>query len=211
MSSFGRYLNLSAQAEKLCRLNKDGNKSTVRRYYKGYKRFLRYLSETTKIQRISDITDKELSDYVLYMKNRWYSPSTIKTDLSSIRFWHSKISDAKFELQNSNKFDFTNGSIAENSTDNSDYVWWIQRYYYSKKLCQMLKIGKNAAYELIHSGQIKSIKIKRQIRISKQSVISYLENEIWFINKQMLQSNLYSSGPNMCHRKGDYYDRYSAY
>lgn len=47
-----------------------------------------------------------------------------------------------------------------------------------KELCQMLKIGKNTAYELIHSGQIKSIAIKRQIRISKQSVISYLENEI---------------------------------
>lgn len=47
-----------------------------------------------------------------------------------------------------------------------------------KELCKMLKIGKNTAYELIHSGQIKSIAIKRQIRIQKQSVISYLENEI---------------------------------
>lgn len=47
-----------------------------------------------------------------------------------------------------------------------------------KELCQMLKIGKNTAYELIHSGQIKSIAIKRQIRIQKKSVISYLENEI---------------------------------
>lgn len=47
-----------------------------------------------------------------------------------------------------------------------------------KELCQMLRISKNTAYELIHSGQIKSIKVKRQIRISKQSIISYLENEI---------------------------------
>lgn len=122
MSSFGRYLNFSAQADKLRRLNKDGNKLTVRRYYKGYKRFLRYLSETTKMQRISDITDKELSDYVLYMKNRHYSPSTIKTDLASIRFWHSKIRNAKCELPKSNKFDFTNENIAESVTDNSDYV-----------------------------------------------------------------------------------------
>lgn len=47
-----------------------------------------------------------------------------------------------------------------------------------KELCQMLRISKNTAYELIHSGQIKSIKVKRQIRISKQNIISYLENEI---------------------------------
>ena len=80
------------------------------------------MSETTKIQRISDITDKELSDYVLYMQNRRYSPSTIKTDLSSIRFWHSKIPYAKCELPKSNKFDFSNECIADNSTDTNDYV-----------------------------------------------------------------------------------------
>ena len=122
MSSFGRYLNLSAQINKLRRLNTEGNNATLKRYYKGYKRFLRYLSENTRLQRIADISNENLSDYVLYMNNRNYSLSTIKTDLASIRFWHSKISDAKFELQNSNKFDFTNGSIAENSTDTNDYV-----------------------------------------------------------------------------------------
>ena len=122
MSSFGRYLNLSAQIEKLQRLNKEGNKLTVSRYYKGYKRFLRYLSETTNIQRISDITDKDLYDYVLYMERRCYSLSTIKTDLSSIRFWHSKIPNAKCEFPKSNKFNFINENIAENGTGNRDYV-----------------------------------------------------------------------------------------
>ena len=122
MSSFGRYLNLSAQINKLRRLNTEGNNATLKRYYKGYKRFLRYLSENTRLQIISDISNEDLSDYVLYMNNRNYSLSTIKTDLTSIRFWHSKIRNAKCELPKSNKFNFTNENIAENSRDNSDYV-----------------------------------------------------------------------------------------
>ena len=43
-----------------------------------------------------------------------------------------------------------------------------------KELCEMLKIGKNTAYDLIHSGQIESIYVKRQIRITKVSVIAFL-------------------------------------
>ena len=44
-----------------------------------------------------------------------------------------------------------------------------------KELCEMLKIGKNTAYDLIHSGQIESIYVKRQIRITKSSVIAFLK------------------------------------
>ena len=44
-----------------------------------------------------------------------------------------------------------------------------------KELCEMLKIGKNTAYDLIHSGQIESIYVKRQIRITKVSVIDFLK------------------------------------
>ena len=42
-----------------------------------------------------------------------------------------------------------------------------------KQLCEMLNIGKNTAYELIHSGKLKYVKIGRQIRISKREIIKY--------------------------------------
>ncbi len=47
-----------------------------------------------------------------------------------------------------------------------------------KELCEMLKIGKNTAYDLIHSGQVESVYVKRQIRIAKASVIQFLKREI---------------------------------
>lgn len=41
-------------------------------------------------------------------------------------------------------------------------------------LMPILGIGRNTAYELVRSGQIRSVRIGRQIRIPKQVVIDYL-------------------------------------
>jgi len=45
------------------------------------------------------------------------------------------------------------------------------------ELCEMLKIGKNTAYDLIHTRQIESIYVKRQIRITKKSIIAFLNQD----------------------------------
>ena len=41
-------------------------------------------------------------------------------------------------------------------------------------LMHVLGIGRNTAYELVRSGQIRSVKIGRQLRIPKQALIDYL-------------------------------------
>ena len=46
-----------------------------------------------------------------------------------------------------------------------------------KELCSLLKIGKNTAYDLIHSGELKCVWVKHQIRIPKAYLIEYLEKE----------------------------------
>ena len=46
-----------------------------------------------------------------------------------------------------------------------------------KQVGEMLNIGRNNAYELIHSGKIKSVIIGRQIRIPKDNVISFIEKD----------------------------------
>ena len=40
-----------------------------------------------------------------------------------------------------------------------------------------LKIGRNAAYSLINTGQIKAIKIGKQYRIPRDSFIAFLKGE----------------------------------
>lgn len=41
-------------------------------------------------------------------------------------------------------------------------------------LMSILNIGRNTAYELVRSGQIRSIRIGRQLRIPKEAVQEYL-------------------------------------
>lgn len=42
-------------------------------------------------------------------------------------------------------------------------------------LMPILGIGRNTAYELVRSKQIHSVKIGRQLRIPKQSLVDYLK------------------------------------
>ena len=43
-----------------------------------------------------------------------------------------------------------------------------------KQLCEILDIGKNTAYRLVQSGEIKSIKIGKVYKIPKKEVRRYL-------------------------------------
>ncbi len=43
-------------------------------------------------------------------------------------------------------------------------------------LMPILGIGRNTAYELVRCGQIRSIRIGKQLRIPKQALIEYLSD-----------------------------------
>lgn len=43
-----------------------------------------------------------------------------------------------------------------------------------KQLCEMLDIGKNTAYKLLQSGEIKSIKIGKVYKIPKKYLKEYI-------------------------------------
>lgn len=50
-----------------------------------------------------------------------------------------------------------------------------------QQLMQMLHIGKNKAYELIHNGTIQTVKIGKKYIIPKVAVIQFLSNKIKLI------------------------------
>ncbi|NTZ20970.1 DNA-binding protein [Paenibacillus sp. JMULE4] len=43
-----------------------------------------------------------------------------------------------------------------------------------EELLEMLQIGRNTAYRLLGTGQIKSVRIGRKYRIPRESVIEYI-------------------------------------
>lgn len=44
------------------------------------------------------------------------------------------------------------------------------------ELCEVLRIGKNIAYQLLRSGKIKSIKVGNIYKIPKYAVIDYIKS-----------------------------------
>ena len=43
-------------------------------------------------------------------------------------------------------------------------------------LMHILQVGRNTACELVRSGEIKSIRVGRQIRITRDALMAFLEN-----------------------------------
>ena len=42
------------------------------------------------------------------------------------------------------------------------------------ELAEMLRIGRNSAYDLVNNGYVQSVKVGSQIRIPKSSIIKFL-------------------------------------
>lgn len=45
------------------------------------------------------------------------------------------------------------------------------------ELAKILRVGRNTAYNLIKDGEIKSVRVKTQIRIPKSSVVDFLNSQ----------------------------------
>lgn len=42
------------------------------------------------------------------------------------------------------------------------------------QLAEVLRVGRNTAYDLVRSGQIRSVRVGRQIRIPRDALIDFL-------------------------------------
>ena len=103
IQSKGIFLSLVAQLDKLARHNRQGSFRTKERYYEACKRFCAYLAAEYHLQKLENISGKHLTSYVLWMQEKGTSPSTIKTDLAAIRFFHDKMSNPKYRLPTNNE------------------------------------------------------------------------------------------------------------
>jgi site-specific recombinase XerD len=91
------------QVEKIRNHNRQGSFESKKRYFAGIRTFCGFLAEKFSLEKFANISDKHLSAYITDMQSRSLSPSTIKTNLSAIRFYHDKI-EAKHRLSPNEKF-----------------------------------------------------------------------------------------------------------
>ncbi len=94
----GIFLCLLEQLNSLAKHNRQGSYKTRERYYEAMRRFCAFLADTFRLQKLANISGKHLIAYVEQLLDAGKSASTIKTDLAAIRFFHSRISRAKYQL-----------------------------------------------------------------------------------------------------------------
>lgn len=94
----GVYQTLTAQLDKVTRHIRQGSFRTKERYYEAMKRFCRFLADHYHLQKLTNISGKHLTAYVIDMQERGKSASTIKTDLAAIRFYHDMMGETKYRL-----------------------------------------------------------------------------------------------------------------
>ena len=121
----GNVQPLLDQLDKLARHNRQGSIQTKRRYYEAMRRFCFFLADEYHLQKLANISGKHLTAYVLRMQEDGKSPSTIKTDLSAIRFFHDKISDAKYTLPSNDEL---NVKLERRSFGDVDRSWSVEEF-----------------------------------------------------------------------------------
>ncbi len=63
-----------------------------------------------------------------------------------------------------------------------------------KDIQNILSVGRNKAYEILHSGDIQYIVIGRQIRVPKKNLLDYLQRQCY---NRSLKSGIAPTGGNV--------------
>ena len=101
----GIYRNLLTQLDKVVRHSKQGSYKTRERYHSACKRFCGFLADHYRLEKLANIAPKHIEAYVKHMQDKGLSVSTIKTDLTAIRFYHDQMANAKHTLPDNDKLD----------------------------------------------------------------------------------------------------------
>ncbi len=166
------YRNLEVQYQKLFRHIKVGSFKTRERYGKAFKRFMVFISEKYKVQKLSNISEKHIEAYVSYMQDKGLSAATIKTELAAIRFFHDNMPYTRYELPANDDLDLEKrrfGGVdrtwepkeydmmleAAKKNDHEDYiaVFSLARFA-GLRLEECFRIDTNDAQKVIESGEL---------------------------------------------------------
>lgn len=152
------YQNLLAQLDKLHRHNRQGSFRTKQRYYEAMQRFCRFLAERYRLERLANIAPKHIYAYVSYLQEQEKSASTIKTDLSAIRFFHDLIQQPRYELPAN-----TDLLLQRRTFGGVDRSWSPAEF--SRMLACALELGKEDFVTILYLGRYAALRIHECFRI----------------------------------------------
>ena len=156
----GIYHSLVAQLDKLARHNRQGSFRTKERYYEAYKRFCAFLAAEFHLQKLSRVNGKHLTAYVLWIQESGKSASTVKTDLAAIRFFHDKLSDAKYRLPDNTALGI---ELERRRFGQYDRTWTSPEF--NRLLVIALEAGREDYIAALYLGRYAGLRIHECFRI----------------------------------------------
>lgn len=104
------FQNLFKQIDKIKRHNRQGSYQSRGRYLSATKVFCKFLAKKFSLEKFANVKDKHIGAYIKDMEDRGLKASTIKTNLSAIRFYHD-FSGSKNILSGNEKYDLPQRSF----------------------------------------------------------------------------------------------------
>ena len=97
----GLYKNLCEQVKSIYKHCNEKSYETRKRHFEATKRFCSFLADRYRLQKFKNVEDRHFRAYAEYLKEMGFSPATIQSDLSGIRFFH-RLSGSKNKLSENN-------------------------------------------------------------------------------------------------------------
>ena len=153
-----QYENLLLQLDKLRRHNRQGSFRTRQRYYEAMQRFCRFLADEYHVERLANIAPKHIFAYVSCLQEKGRSASTIKTDLSAIRFFHDLIPSPRYELPGNDALMLQRRIFGE-----VDRTWSGSEF--NRMLMAALRSGREDYVTILYLGRYAALRIHECFRI----------------------------------------------
>ena len=121
-------------------------------------RFCRFLADEYHVERLANIAPKHIFAYVAHLQEKGRSASTIKTDLSAIRFFHDLIPSPRYELPGNDALMLQRRTFGEvdRTWSNPEFNWMLMA---------ALGAGQEDYITILYLGRYAALRIHECFRI----------------------------------------------
>jgi len=175
----GAYKNLENQIQKLVKHARQGSFRTRDRYYEAAQRFCQFLADRYNLQKFSNIGPKHITNYVREMQSKGLATSTIRTDLSAIRFFHDQLPNARYSHLPTNDELKKNGVNLEQRPGYIHRAWTPNEY---QKMQQMACMeGNDRISDIMALARHQGLRVHEVTRLDRAAAEAALRTGVLHI------------------------------
>lgn len=153
------FENLMMQIDKKFKHTRTGSYKTRDRYYEAAKRFCKYLAMKFRLQKFANVKYKHIIAYVLWMQDRGLSASTIKTDLSGLRYTLDLFPEIKDKLPTNKEMELEKRHFA-----GEDKTWSEKQF---NDLIELARNKDMVIYYALQLGKLAGLRIHEVFRLDR--------------------------------------------